>query len=85
MREFFINSAERLIGVFVVLAALVFTLVGLGGMVSGVPGGPLMGFLVIAGGLILLLIAAGLTYVAFGIYRNTQEANRILAETLRRQ
>ncbi len=84
MRDFFINWAERLISVFVVLIGLVIIGSGLYAMSTGLPGSFLQGLLMIVLGLIYLVIMAGAMYVAFGIYRNTQETNRLLAELLRK-
>ncbi|AUH34929.1 hypothetical protein [Paracoccus tegillarcae] len=84
MREFFINWSERLITAFVVMGGLFVLIAGLGAMFSGMPGGFWRGLGILVGGSIYLMVAAGFMYVAFGIYRNTQETNRLLAELLRK-
>ncbi|MBA4490224.1 hypothetical protein [Paracoccus sp. S1E-3] len=84
MREFFIDWAEKLIAVFVVLAGIGVVLGGLATMFSGMPGAFLQGLFILLGGGIYLIIMAGVMYIAFGIYRNTQETNRLLGELLKR-
>lgn len=84
MREFFIDWAEKLIAVFIVLAGLGLLLGGLFAMFSGMPGGFLQGLLMIIFGGLYLIIIGGVMYIAFGIYRNTQQTNRLLEEMLKR-
>lgn len=84
MREFFIDWAERLIAVFVVLVGLLILIGAFGTMFSGMPGGFWRGLGLLIGGSVYLIIMAGVMYIAFGIYRNTQETNRLLSELLRR-
>ncbi|MBC9248137.1 hypothetical protein H4P12_15780 [Paracoccus sp. 11-3] len=84
MRDFFIDWAERLIAVFVILAAIGILIAGIGAMFSGVPGAFLQGLLLLIGGAVYLIIMGGIMYVAFGIYRNTAETNRLLNELLRK-
>ena len=83
MREFFINAAEKLIAVFVILSGLGLLFGGLAVMFSGVPGGFLQGLLMLVLGGLYLIIIGGAMYIAFGIYRNTQETNRLLTELLK--
>ncbi len=84
MREFFIDWAEKLIAVFVVLGGIGLLVVSLFAMFSGMPGGFLQGLMMLVFGGIYLIIIAGTMYIAFGIYRNTQETNRLLGELLKR-
>ncbi len=84
MREFFIDWAEKLIAVFVVLGVIAVVLSGLAAMFSGMPGGFFQGLAILVGGSIYLIIMAGVMYIAFGIYRNTQETNRLLGELVKR-
>ena len=84
MREFFIDWAEKLIAVFVILGGIGVVLGGLATMFSGVPGAFLQGLVILLGGGIYLIIMVGVMYIAFGIYRNTQETNRLLGELLKR-
>ena len=84
MREFFIDWAEKLIAVFVVLLGIGLLGSGLFAMFSGMPGGFLRGLVMLVFGGIYLIIIAGAMYIVFGIYRNTQETNRLLAELLKR-
>ena len=84
MREFFIDWAEKLVAVFIVLAGLGLLLGGLVVMFSGMPGGFLQGLLMIVFGGLYLIIIGGVMYIAFGIYRNTQQTNRLLEEMLKR-
>lgn len=80
MRAFMIDWSERLIAVFFVIAAIGVLIVGGIAIGSGIPGAFFQGLFVWVGGLIYLILIAGMMYVAFGIYRNTQETNRLLAE-----
>lgn len=84
MREFFIDTAEKVIAVFIVLAGIGLLLGSLFAMFSGMPGGFLQGLLMLVLGGLYLIIIGGVMYIAFGIYRNTQETNRLLAELLNR-
>lgn len=80
MRDFFIDTTEKLIAAFIVLAAIVLIIGSLLTMFSGVPGSFVRGIAILVGGGIYLLVTGGIVYVAFGIYRNTQETNRLLAQ-----
>ena len=57
---------------------------GLFAMFFGMPGGFLRGLVMLVFGGIYLIIIAGAMYIVFGIYRNTQETNRLLGELLKR-
>ena len=81
MREFFITWAERLLLVFVVIAALGVLAAAFAAMTNPAPrGGILPALLVLIVGEIYVTIMAGLMFIAFGIYRNGQETNRLLRE-----
>ena len=53
-------------------------------MFSGLPGGFLRGLVMLVFGGLYLIIIGGAMYIVFGIYRNTQETNRLLGELLKR-
>ena len=81
MRDFFINSAERLLVGFAALALLAVAVAGIGAMLQ--PFGSFwQGLAILLGGGLYVVVMAGLMFVAFGIYRNTQETNRLLARSL---
>ena len=81
MRDFFINSAERLLVWFTALALLAVAVAGIGAMLQ--PFGSFwQGLAILLGGGLYVVVMAGLMFVAFGIYRNTQETNRLLAQPL---
>lgn len=84
MRDFFINWAERLIAVFVILGGIGVLIGGIGTMFSGMIGAFWQGLFILLGGAVYIVIMAGMLYVAFGIFRNTQESNRLLSELLRK-
>lgn len=84
MRDFFIDWAERLITVFVILMILGVIIAGIGSMFSGIPGGFWRGLALIVFGGLYAILMGGLMYLFFGIFRNTQETNRLLAELLRK-
>lgn len=81
MRDFFIQWAERLLLVFVLTALIAVVFGALAVMArTGPEGGFLAGLLVLVMGSIYVTVMAGLMFVAFGIYRNGQETNRLLRE-----
>jgi len=78
MREFFIDCAERLLVLFAVLGLLAVAVAGIGVMVK--PFGSFwQGLAILLGGGLYVVVLSGLTFVAFGIYRNTQETNALLS------
>ena len=80
MRDFFINWAERLLVLFAVLALLAVAVAGIGAMVE--PFGSFwQGLAILVGGGLYVVVLAGLMFVVFGIYRNTQETNALLSRT----
>ena len=77
MRDFFINSFEKLVGVIVVLLAIfVVVAAGMsafgGGGMGGMRGSPLMGLAILIGGAIYVIFIGGLMYMGLGIYQNTR-------------
>lgn len=77
MRDFFINSFEKLVNVIVVLLAIgvvVFAgMVGLfGGMGPGGASGPLAALGILIGGGIYVVLVGGVMYIWVGIYQNTK-------------
>ncbi len=77
MRDFFINSFEKLVNVVVVLLAVgvvVFAAMAAfsGGMGPGGPSGPLAGLGILIGGGIYVVFIGGLLYMGLGIYQNTK-------------
>ena len=78
MRDFFIDCAERLLVWFTVLALLAVAVAGIGAMLQ--PFGSFwQGLASLGGGGLYVVVMAGLMFVAFGIYRNTQETNDLLS------
>lgn len=87
MREFFINSFEKLVGVIVVLLALFVVIAGFGTMFGGMGpmggqfgGGFVAGLIVLIVGALYVIFIGGLMYLGLGIYQNTKAA----AEALQR-
>lgn len=77
MRDFFINSFEKLVNVVVVLLAIgvvVFAAMAAfsGGMGPGGASGPLAGLGILIGGGIYVVFIGGLLYMGLGIYQNTK-------------
>ena len=82
MRDFFIDCAERLLVLFAVLGLLAVAVAGIGAMLQ--PFGSFwQGLAILVGGGLYVVVMAGLMFVAFGIYRNTQETNALLARSSR--
>lgn len=75
MRDFFVNTLEKLIGVIVVLLGLVVlggaAAAAFGG-VNGGPANPLIGFAILFGGAIYVVLIGGFLYMGVGIYQNTK-------------
>jgi|GEM_PF-2359799 len=80
MRDFFIDWAERLLVWFTVLSLLAVAVAGIGAMLQ--PFGSFwQGLAILVGGGLYVAVMAGLMFVAFGIYRNTQETNALLSRS----
>jgi hypothetical protein len=69
MRDFFINSFEKLIAVIVVISAIGTVIAGFGTMFSE---GFFAGIAVLILGAIYTVVMGGGLYLAFGIYHNTK-------------
>jgi hypothetical protein len=78
MRDFFINSFEKLVSIIIVVMGIGIVVVALGIMSSGQemgpggPGGVLAGLLMLIGGSIYLIFIGGIMYLGLGIYQNTK-------------
>ncbi len=91
MRDFFINSLEKLVAVFVVLLSLGVLLgagaamMGAGRMAGegGVPG-PLAGLLILIFGAIYVVFVGGFLYMGIGIYQNTKRSAEALEKLSQR-
>lgn len=85
MRDLFIDLSEKLVTVFVAVLVLVVLFGGLAAMFAPAPqGGFLKGLLVLVMGGLYAVMAGGMLYLFFGIYRNTQRTNQLLEELLRK-
>ncbi|NBT51673.1 MAG: hypothetical protein EBT12_09000 [Marivivens sp.] len=87
MRDFFINTAEKLIGVFVIVAGIILVVAAIPMimMMPGMQGGDVFaGLLFLVIGAAYVILAGGLVYVVFGLYRNTQKTNQLLEELLKK-
>ncbi len=90
MRDFFINSLEKLVSVLVVLLGLFFlvmaAMVSFGGQGMGPGGmgggGPLVGLGVLIGGAIYTVVIGGFLYMGIGIYQNTKRSAEALEKLL---
>ena len=87
MRDFFINSLEILVGVFVVLlglAVLAFAAMVAfgGGMGPGGASGPLAGVGILIGGALYVIFIGGFMYMCIGIYQNTKRSAEALEKLL---
>jgi len=78
MRDFFIQSLEKLISVIIVLLLLVVLIVGIGTMFSA-GGGFLRGLAVLIGGGLYVVLMGGMLYLFLGIYHNTKRTAELLA------
>ena len=85
MRDFFINSFEKLVGVIVVLLGIGVVLaagaaaMGAGG--QGGPGGILGALVVLVVGGVYVILVGGFMYLGLGIYQNTKR----MADAMERQ
>ena len=78
MRDFFINSFEKLVGVIIVLMALGTVIAAFG---AAQEGGVLAFLGVLVFGAVYVVFMGGLMYIGLGIYHNTQRT----ADALERQ
>ena len=88
MRDFFINSLEILVSVFVVLLSL-GVLVGAaavafggGSMGPGGMSGPLAGIAILVGGALYVVFIGGFMFMGIGIYQNTKRSAEALEKLL---
>lgn len=79
MRDFFINSLEKLVGVIVVLMGIAMVIAAVSAMTGGanmggrhMGGGPLAGLVVLVLGAIYVMFVGGFMYLGLGIYQNTK-------------
>jgi len=72
MREFFIGSFEKLVGVIVVLLAVGTVIGALATMFSGQSGSFFAAIAVLIGGALYTIMVGGMLYLALGIYGNTK-------------
>lgn len=82
MRDFFINSFEKLVGVIIILLCIGVVVGALAALFgAGGPGGPngLLGALfILIGGAIYIIFVGGLMYLGLGIYQNTKRMADLL-------
>ncbi len=83
MRDFFIDTLEKIIAVAIVLGALVVLIAGIGAMFSPY-GGFFRGLGILVGGSIYLLLVGGMAYLGLGIYHNTRRTAEAVEELARR-
>lgn len=86
MREFFIQSLEKIVNVLVVLAAIAVVISAVVMMFSGSSqgGGFLMGLGVLVFGALYLVLIFGGIYLGLGIYDNTRRTAIATEELTRR-
>jgi uncharacterized membrane protein len=88
MRDFFIKSLDKLVGIVIVLMAVAVVVAAIGATMGGATmngqhmgGGPLAGLLILVIGAIYILFVGGFMYLGLGIYHNTKRT----AEALEKQ
>ncbi|WP_456389851.1 hypothetical protein [Profundibacter sp.] len=74
MRDFFINSLEKIVGVLIVLMSVSVVIGGLVVMFTSPynGGGFIPGLVVLVGGGFYILVMGGFLYLGLGIYDNTK-------------
>lgn len=74
MRDFFVNSLEKLVGVIVVLLMIGVVVGALIATLNPQPGspGPVLGLLILVAGGIYVILVGGFLYMGIGIYQNTK-------------
>jgi hypothetical protein len=76
MRDFFIRSLEKLVGVLVVLLAIGVVVGAIAAMLAepapGQPGGILAALLILVVGGLYVIFVGGFMYLGIGIYQNTK-------------
>lgn len=83
MRDFFINSLEFLVGVFVGLMVLGVSIIALGiafntSVGQNGPSGIGAGLAVFIGGILYVIFVGGFMYLGIGIYQNTKRSAEAL-------
>jgi hypothetical protein len=78
MRDFFIQSLEKLISVLIVLMMILVLFGGVAAM-FGPDGGFLQGLAILVGGAIYVIMMGGMLYLFLGIYHNTKRTAELLA------
>lgn len=74
MRDFFINSFEKLVGIIIVVMIVGVVIGAIGTMFSGEAGGFFAGIAVLLFGGIYVVMMGGVMYLALGIYHNTMRS-----------
>ena len=74
MRDFFINSLQKIVAVLIIVMAVAVLAGGLGVMFAGPAqgGGFLPGLMVLIFGAVYVLVVGGFLYLALGVYDNTK-------------
>ncbi|MEY8118781.1 hypothetical protein AB9F26_11010 [Falsihalocynthiibacter sp. BN13B15] len=78
MRDFFINSFEKLIGVLVILMALGVLVGSVVAMLNPSQGGIFAGLFFLVFGSLYVILMGGFFYMALGIYHNTRRSAEAL-------
>lgn len=85
MRNFFIGSFEKLVGLFIVLLGLGVVIAAVGAFVSPQAGGALAGVGILIGGALYLVLMGGMLYLFLGIHANTKRTAEAIEKLLERQ
>ena len=72
MRNFFINSLEKIIAVILVLASIAVLIGAMGAMFSGEPGAFFAGIGILIFGAVYVMVMGGMLYLFIGIHDNTK-------------
>lgn len=80
MRDFFINSFEKLVTVLLGVMVIAVMVAGIGAMMAPayMGGGFWRGLFILVAGALYVVIVGGMLYLFLGIYQNTVETNRLL-------
>lgn len=84
MRDFFIRGMEMIINVAVVLGSIGVIAAAISATIRTPNGGLLQGIVVLVAGALWLILAAGMIYLALGIYANTRRTAEAVEELLSR-
>jgi hypothetical protein len=74
MRDFFINSFEKLVGGVVILMIIGVVIAAFAAMAGPGGGGIFAGIGILIGGGLYVILMGGMLYLMLGVYRNTQRA-----------